>query len=110
MPGHIECFRSGGKDAGLRVLAVQQFSKDSRVEIWRGSHLQNLPTTAGIRSLHETTRLELEKAGCIPELKEFKSGGLSVSLFLLVVAYLANATSGSFETLEHTPKPWRDMQ
>ncbi|KAF9765000.1 hypothetical protein IL306_002696 [Fusarium sp. DS 682] len=78
-PGHIECFRRGGKQAGLRVLVVQQFCKDSEVEIWQGSHLHDLPTTDGIRSLHETTRSELEKAGCIAKLKQFQSGGLSAN-------------------------------
>ncbi|RSL40933.1 hypothetical protein CEP54_015971 [Fusarium duplospermum] len=78
LPGHIECFRRGGKQAGLRVLVVQQFCKDSEVEIWHGSHLHDLPTTNGIRSLHETTRLELEKAGCTAELKKFQSGGLII--------------------------------
>ncbi|KAH8651695.1 hypothetical protein BGZ61DRAFT_500926 [Ilyonectria robusta] len=77
-PGHIECFRRGGKQAGLRVLVVQQFCKESEVEIWHGSHLHGLPTTDGIRSLHETTRLELEKAGCIVESKKFQSGGLII--------------------------------
>lgn len=77
-PGHIECFRRGGKQAGLRVLVVQQFCKDSEVEIWQGSHLHDLPTTDGIRSLHETTRSELEKAGCIAKLKQFQSGGLVI--------------------------------
>lgn len=78
LPGHIECFRRGGKEAGLRVLVVQQFCKDSEVEIWHGSHLHDLPITEGIRSLHETTRLELEKAGCTAELKKFQSGGLII--------------------------------
>ncbi|CAI6079407.1 unnamed protein product [Clonostachys chloroleuca] len=78
LPGHIECFRRGGKEAGLRVLVVHQFCKDAEVEIWHGSHLHDLPTTEGVRSLHETTRLELEKAGCTAELKKFQSGGLII--------------------------------
>ncbi|KAJ4188633.1 hypothetical protein NW759_016815 [Fusarium solani] len=48
------------------------------VEIWPGSHLHNLHTTNSPRLLHETTRLDLEKAGCIAELKEFPSGGLII--------------------------------
>ncbi|KAG5748610.1 hypothetical protein H9Q72_003108 [Fusarium xylarioides] len=77
LPGHIECFRGGGKQAGLRVLVVQQFCRGSQVEIWHGSHLHDLPVTDGIRSLYETTRHELQKAGCTAELKKFQSGGLN---------------------------------
>ncbi|KAG5786778.1 hypothetical protein H9Q69_014148 [Fusarium xylarioides] len=77
LPGHIECFRGGGKQAGLRVLVVQQFCRGSQVEIWHGSHLHDLPVTDGIRSLYETTRHELQKAGCTAELEKFQSGGLN---------------------------------
>jgi len=78
LPGHIECFRKGGREAGLRVLIVQQWAKGSHVDYYRGSHLLDLPTEKGIRDLHETTRTALHEAGCHASEEAFPDGGLVI--------------------------------
>jgi hypothetical protein len=78
LPGHIECFRKGGPEAGLRVLVVHQLAKGSSVEYYPGSHLLKLPTTEGLRSLEETTRDALIEARCLPEKKTYPDGGLVI--------------------------------
>lgn len=76
LPGHIECFRRGGVKAGMRVLVVQQWAKGSRAAFHSGSHLHDLPTEKGERSLHETTQLALTTAGCKASEWDFPHGGL----------------------------------
>jgi hypothetical protein len=76
LPGHIECFRKGGREAGLKALVVQQLARGSLVEYYPGSHLLNLPTVEGIRSLEESTREALLEAGCTPDEKKYPDGGL----------------------------------
>ncbi|GJC90448.1 hypothetical protein ColLi_13286 [Colletotrichum liriopes] len=76
LPGHIECFRKGGPEAGRRVVLVQLWARGSRVEYYRGSHLCVLPTTKGERSLHDISRMALDEAACKPNELKFPDGGL----------------------------------
>ncbi|KZL67538.1 hypothetical protein CT0861_00342 [Colletotrichum tofieldiae] len=78
LPGHIECFRKGGPEAGMRVVLVQLWARGSQVEYYRGSHLCVLPTTKGERSLHEISPMALDEAGCKPKELKFPDGGLVV--------------------------------
>ncbi|KAF2177368.1 hypothetical protein K469DRAFT_720701 [Zopfia rhizophila CBS 207.26] len=78
LPGHIECFRKGGPEAGLRALIVQQWAKGSRVDYYGGSHQHDLPTEKGERSLHETSQAALDAASCKASEKEFPDGGLVI--------------------------------
>jgi len=77
-PGHVECFRRGGPKAGRRVLAVHLWAKGSRVEYNAGSHLHDLATTKGRRSLHEISQSELARVGSRHEPKHFPNGGLVI--------------------------------
>jgi len=79
LPGHIECFRRGGQEAGLRVLIIQQWAKGSRVDYYPGSHLLDLPTKKGERDLYETTKDALHEAGCPAKEELFPDGGLGDS-------------------------------
>ncbi|EED23191.1 hypothetical protein TSTA_066400 [Talaromyces stipitatus ATCC 10500] len=76
-PGHVECFRRGGPKAGLRVLVVHLLAKGSRVEYYTFSHLHDLVTTKGRRSLYEIPKSELERVGSKPEVKDFPDGGFN---------------------------------
>ncbi|KAH7108935.1 hypothetical protein B0J13DRAFT_320697 [Dactylonectria estremocensis] len=78
LPNNIECYWNGGSDAGLRVLAVQHLRKGSKVEFFPDSHLHDLPTTNGVRRLHETTRDDLIKAGCRSVVEDYPDGGLII--------------------------------
>ncbi|KAK8147861.1 hypothetical protein G3M48_000891 [Beauveria asiatica] len=77
-PGHIEGWRTGGKDAGLRVLLVLALEKGSRVIYYSGSQLHDLPVLKNVRNrgLPETTRVALDEAGCIPVEKFYPDGAL----------------------------------
>jgi hypothetical protein len=75
-PGHIECFRRGGPEAGLRAVVVEQWAKGSQVHYYRGSHKHDLPTVTGIRQLYETQKTALDEVGCEAIRKEFPDGGL----------------------------------
>jgi hypothetical protein len=75
-PGHILCFRRGGPKAGRRALAVHLLAKGSRVGYCGGSHHHFLPTTKGLRLLHEISPAALAEVGCQCEEKEFPDGGL----------------------------------
>ncbi len=75
-PGHIESFRKGGPEAGLRVIVVQQWAKGSQVVYYGGSHKHNLPTVNGIRQLHETQKTALDEMGCGAIVRNFPDGGL----------------------------------
>ncbi|CAG8005772.1 unnamed protein product [Penicillium olsonii] len=75
-PGHVECFRRGGLKAGHRVLMVHLWAKGSRVEYYTLSHLHDLATTKGRRSLYEISQSELDRMGSKPEVKDFPDGGL----------------------------------
>ncbi|KAF2744343.1 hypothetical protein M011DRAFT_470480 [Sporormia fimetaria CBS 119925] len=77
-PGHIESFRKGGPEAGLRVIVVQQWAKGSQVVYYGGSHKHDLPTVNGIRQLHETQKTALDEIGCGAIVKNFPDGGLVV--------------------------------
>ncbi|KAK7177949.1 hypothetical protein PSPO01_15998 [Paraphaeosphaeria sporulosa] len=77
-PGHIEAFRKGGPEAGLRVLVVQQWAKGSQVVYYGGSHKHDLPTVNGIRQLHETQKTALDGMGCEAIERNFPNGGLVV--------------------------------
>ncbi|KAJ5111751.1 hypothetical protein NUU61_001381 [Penicillium alfredii] len=77
-PGHVECFRRGGPKAGCRVLTVHLWAKGSRVEYYTLSHLHDLMTTKGRRSLYEIPQSELDRVGSRPEVKEFPDGGLVI--------------------------------
>jgi len=77
-PGHIECFRRGGPKAGLRVLVVQLWAKGSRAVYYLGSHLLDLPTEKGQRSLHEISRRALVEAGCEAKEVKFPEGGVVI--------------------------------
>ncbi|KEZ39454.1 Uncharacterized protein SAPIO_CDS9313 [Scedosporium apiospermum] len=76
LPDRIECFRKGGRRAGLRALVVQQWAKGSQAVYYAGSHLHDLPAVPGERSLYETEEEELEKAGCKAIEKIFRDGEL----------------------------------
>jgi hypothetical protein len=76
MPGHIEFFRRGGLNAGLRVLVVQQLAKGSQIVYYNGSHQHNLPTVNGQRGLFEISESELKAVGCKASAKNFPEGGL----------------------------------
>ena len=75
-PGHIEAFRKGGSGAGLRVLVVQQWAKDSQVVYYGGSHKHDLPRVNGIRQLFETQKTTLDGMGCGAIEINFPNGGL----------------------------------
>ncbi|GKU05488.1 unnamed protein product [Fusarium langsethiae] len=77
-PGHIVCFRRGGPKAGQKVLMVHLWAKGSRVDYYRGSHLHELPTEMGRRSLHEIPPAALAEVGCNATEKNFKDGGIVV--------------------------------
>ncbi|KAJ5860645.1 uncharacterized protein N7529_007955 [Penicillium soppii] len=77
-PGHVECFRRGGLKAGRRVLVVHLWAKGSRVEYYTLSHLHDLATTKGRRSLYEIPQSELDRMGSKPEVKDFPDGGLVI--------------------------------
>ncbi|KAJ5556654.1 hypothetical protein N7513_001775 [Penicillium frequentans] len=77
-PGHVECFRRGGPKAGRRVLMVHLWAKGSRVEYYARSHLHDLATTRGRRSLYEISQSELDHVGSRPEVKDFPDGGLVI--------------------------------
>jgi len=78
LPGHIECFRRGGQEAGLRVLIIQQWAKGSRADYYPGSHVLDLPTKEGERALYETTKDALHEAGCLAKEEQFPEGGLVI--------------------------------
>jgi hypothetical protein len=75
-PNHVECFRRGGPKAGRRLMVVHICSKGSSVDYYAGSHLHDLETSKGLRSLHEIPFPELQRVGCVPDTREFKDGGL----------------------------------
>ncbi|SCV61233.1 uncharacterized protein FFFS_15802 [Fusarium fujikuroi] len=75
LPGKIECFLTGGREAGQRVLMVYLLSRGSRVNFYAYSHLQAFPTTKGRRSTHELPPPVLQKAGCEVREKNFHAGG-----------------------------------
>ncbi|KAK5212200.1 hypothetical protein LTR41_002442 [Exophiala xenobiotica] len=77
-PGHIECFRRGGPKAGLRVLIVHLWAKGSRAKYYGGSHLHDLPTEKGERSLYEISQRALDEGGCKSKEIEFTDGGLVI--------------------------------
>ncbi len=54
------------------------WAKGSAVEYRVGSHLHDLATTKGRRSLYELSYSELAHVGSKPEPKEFPDGGLYV--------------------------------
>ncbi|KAK8076098.1 hypothetical protein PG994_003370 [Apiospora phragmitis] len=65
-PGYIEGWRTGGKEAGLRILL--------------GSHLHDLPLLDGVRNrgLPQTTRAALEDAGCIAVERDYPNGAMII--------------------------------
>lgn len=77
-PGHIEGWRTGGREAGLRVLLILALERGSRVTYFPGSQLHDLPVLKNVlnRGLPETTRAALEEAGCIPVKKDYPNGAL----------------------------------
>ncbi|KAI0388406.1 hypothetical protein F5Y17DRAFT_452932 [Xylariaceae sp. FL0594] len=77
-PGHVECFRRGGPKAGRGVLTVHLWAKGSQVAYYVGSHLHDMVTTRGKRSLHEIPLSELDRVGSKPEEKEFPDGGIVI--------------------------------
>ncbi|KAM7188712.1 hypothetical protein V8F33_010482 [Rhypophila sp. PSN 637] len=77
-PGHVECFRKGGPRAGRRVLTVHLWAKGSEVAYYVGSHLHDLGTVTGRRSLHEIPHSELNRVGSEPRVKYFPHGGLVI--------------------------------
>ncbi|UPK90869.1 hypothetical protein LCI18_001804 [Fusarium solani-melongenae] len=77
-PDNIECYRKGGSDTGLQVLAVQHLCKGSKVELFPDSHLHNLPTKVGVRLLFETTREDLLRSGCRSIVEDYPDGGLII--------------------------------
>ncbi|KAK3328704.1 hypothetical protein B0T19DRAFT_357440 [Cercophora scortea] len=77
-PGHVECFRRGGPKAGRRVLMVHLWAKGSRVAYYVGSHLHDMATSRGRRSLYEIPLSELDRVGSEPEHKEFPDGGFVI--------------------------------
>lgn len=79
-PGHIEGWRTGGRDAGLRVLLVLALAKGSRVIYYQGSHLHDLPVLRNVRNrgLPETTRAALDSAGCVPVERDYPNGALVI--------------------------------
>ncbi|KAK4118164.1 hypothetical protein N657DRAFT_667302 [Parathielavia appendiculata] len=77
-PGHIECFRRGGRKAGRLVLTVHLWAKGSQVAYYAGSHLHDMATSRGRRSLHEIPLSELSRVGSNPKHKEFPDGGLAI--------------------------------
>ncbi|KAI8663479.1 hypothetical protein NCS57_00949000 [Fusarium keratoplasticum] len=78
LPGHIECFLAGGRDAGRRVLMVQLLAKGSRVDYYASSHLKSLPTENGPRSTHELSPAALQQEGCKVHDGNFSAGGLVI--------------------------------
>ena len=74
-PGHIVCFRRGGPKAGQKALMVQLWVKGSQVVYYSGSHLHELPTEEGRRSLHEISPVAIADAGCVAMEKVFEDGG-----------------------------------
>lgn len=46
------------------------------MDYWADSHLHDLPTVEGKRSLYETSEEELEKVGCKATEKIFEDGEL----------------------------------
>ncbi|KAF1840118.1 uncharacterized protein K460DRAFT_410724 [Cucurbitaria berberidis CBS 394.84] len=78
LPGHIECFGTGGFEAGLLALAVHQWPKGSTVVCWSGSHRANINTKIGKRATFETTQAALLDANCKPSEKKFPEGGLMI--------------------------------
>ncbi|KAK0629982.1 hypothetical protein B0T17DRAFT_205849 [Bombardia bombarda] len=75
LPGHIECFLTGGKDAGRRALMFHLLAKGSRVDYYAYSHLHAFTTEKGGRSTHEMSRSALRDAGCEVRHKDFTIGG-----------------------------------
>jgi hypothetical protein len=77
-PDHIEGWRTGGREAGLRVLLVLALSKGSRVIYYQGSHLHDLPVLKNVRNrgLPQTTRTALDNAGCVAVERDYPNGGL----------------------------------
>lgn len=55
---------------------VHVWSKGSQVDYYVGSHLHNLNTKKGLRSVYEIPLSELNRVGCEPDKKEFPDGGL----------------------------------
>ncbi|KAL2282147.1 hypothetical protein FJTKL_11187 [Diaporthe vaccinii] len=74
--GHIECFRRGGQKAGRNVLMIHCWAKGSQVNYFPRSHLHDLDTTIGKRSLYEVDQSKLELAGLSPHEQLFPDGGL----------------------------------
>jgi hypothetical protein len=79
-PGHIMLFRKGGPRAGRRCLLVHLIGKGSQMSYRRKSHLHDLPTVEGKRSLHETDAAAYDEAGCEAQVIPFDNGGKSVAL------------------------------
>lgn len=76
---HVECFRRGGQSAGRRVFMIHVWSRGSHVDYYAGSHLHNLNTTRGLRSVWEVAMSELDRVRCVPDRRTFPDGGLYVA-------------------------------
>ncbi|PCG88479.1 Hypothetical protein PENO1_110050 [Penicillium occitanis (nom. inval.)] len=63
-PGHIFQFRSGGEKAGLNVLVVQFWGRESEVIYFNRSHRYELPGVHASNGLWEVPFAALESAGC----------------------------------------------
>lgn len=76
--GPIEGFRTGGREAGLRILLVLVLAKGSQVIYYQGSHLHDLPVLEKMlsRGLPQTTRAVLDDAGCIAVPIDYLDGAL----------------------------------
>lgn len=75
LPGHIECFLTGGQQAGRRILMVHLLAKGSCVDFYAYSHLHAFSAKKGDRSTHELSRTMLRRAGCEVREKNYSVGG-----------------------------------
>ncbi|KAH6705875.1 hypothetical protein EV126DRAFT_178783 [Verticillium dahliae] len=78
-PGHVECFRRGGLEAGRRVLMVQLWAAGSQLDYYPRSHLHKMDTFRSRRSLNEILPSELDRVGLKPEPIDLPVGGLIIA-------------------------------
>jgi len=69
-------FQMGGETAGLGVLIVQLWAKNSRATYYKGSHVLDLATTDMPNAMYATADADIQEAGLNDEETPFKDGGL----------------------------------